>query len=97
MMRLLEITDLSANDVRTMFAELAKEIKELKSERSQPQAQTSEPENMTIIDTAAFFRINRTTLWKWTKERKITAYRIGSKKYYKRSEVQMVLNNAKTI
>ncbi len=96
-MRVLEVTDMTANDVKTMFADLNKKIEVLINERNAPQPQANEAENMTIDETTAFFRINRTTLWKWTKERKVTAYRIGSKKYYKRSEVQVVLNNAKTI
>ena len=96
-MRVLEVTDMTANEVKTMFADLNKKIEVLINERNAPQAQANEPENMTIEDTTAFLRINRSTLWKWTKERKVTAYRIGSKKYYKRSEVQTVLNNAKTI
>ena len=96
-MRVLEVTDMTANEVKAMFADLNKKIEVLINERNAPQAQANEPENMTIEDTTAFLRINRSTLWKWTKERKVTAYRIGSKKYYKRSEVQTVLNNAKTI
>ncbi len=95
-MRLLEITDLSANELKAMFADLNKKLDVLINQPL-PSVKSDEPENMTIIDTSAFFRINRSTLWKWTKERKITAYRIGSKKYYKRSEIQKVLNNAKTI
>jgi DNA invertase Pin-like site-specific DNA recombinase len=38
-------------------------------------------------ETAEILKINFTTLWKWTKNGKITAYGIGNRVYYKRGEI----------
>ncbi len=34
-----------------------------------------------------FLKINSSTLWTWTNKGKVKAYGIGSKRYYKRSEL----------
>lgn len=99
MQRLVEITDLSGSQILGAFADLKKELvglrADLKATIAQSQVDANLPENMTIKEVCAMLRINNVTCWKWTKSGKLTAYRIGSKKYYKRSEVQMVFNNSK--
>jgi excisionase family DNA binding protein len=52
-------------------------------------------ENMTPREVAAFLRISTVTVWQWTKEKKLTAYRLSNRKYYKRTEVEKVLTAAK--
>lgn len=47
-------------------------------------------ELMTRNEVADYFKINISTLWHWTKSGKLTAYGIGNRVYYKRSEI----NNA---
>lgn len=96
-MRLLEITDLTASDVKAMFAELNTNITNLRNEVAQQPKAKDEPENMTIDDVCTFLRIKRVCVWKWTRDGKLVAYRIGGKKYYKRSEVETVLTNSKTV
>ena len=44
-------------------------------------------ELMTRKETADFFKIDSTTLWNWTNKGKVTAYGIGARVYYKRSEL----------
>ncbi|AWV96713.1 helix-turn-helix domain-containing protein [Arcticibacterium luteifluviistationis] len=38
-------------------------------------------------ETAKLLQINLSTLWSWTKKGKLTSYGIGSKVYYKYSEI----------
>ncbi|MFV8441862.1 helix-turn-helix domain-containing protein [Flavobacterium sp. LB2P44] len=39
------------------------------------------------IETCELLNIKRTTLWKWTKNGKLTSYGIGNRVYYKKGEV----------
>jgi len=47
----------------------------------------SQDELMTREQTIAFLNIDSSTLWGWTKKGKVTAYGIGHRRYYKRSEL----------
>lgn len=38
-----------------------------------------------------FLKIDSSTLWAWTKNKKISAYGIGARRYYKRSELMASL------
>ena len=38
---------------------------------------------MTRTETCDYLNINSTTLWNWTKSRKVTAYGLGNRIYYK--------------
>ncbi|MEN3324818.1 helix-turn-helix domain-containing protein [Mariniflexile soesokkakense] len=50
--------------------------------------QPKEPEElMTRKETAEYLKIDSTTLWHWTNKGKVTAYGIGARSYYKRSEI----------
>ncbi|GAA4803323.1 helix-turn-helix domain-containing protein [Litoribaculum gwangyangense] len=44
-------------------------------------------ELMTRNEVADYLKINMTTLWNWTNKGKLIAYSIGSRVYYKRSEI----------
>lgn len=46
---------------------------------------------LTREETANMLSVSLVTLWKWTKDDVITAYRIGSKVRYKRSEILLAL------
>ncbi|WNH13860.1 helix-turn-helix domain-containing protein [Thalassobellus suaedae] len=51
--------------------------------------QPKEPvELMTRNEVTEYLKINMTTLWNWTNKRKLTAYGIGARVYYKRSEIE---------
>lgn len=39
------------------------------------------------VETCEILKINKTTLWNWTKKGKLIAYGIGNRVYYKRGEV----------
>ncbi|OYX22954.1 MAG: DNA-binding protein [Flavobacteriales bacterium 32-35-8] len=54
--------------------------------------QPKEPvELMTRNEVADYLKINPTTLWSWTNKGKLTAYGIGNRVYYKRSEIEKSL------
>ncbi|MDB4271074.1 helix-turn-helix domain-containing protein, partial [bacterium] len=45
-------------------------------------------ELLTREETAKYLKISLSTLWHWSKKGKLTAYGIGNRVYYKRSEVE---------
>ena len=44
-------------------------------------------ELLTREETCKFLSVNSSTLWAWTKKGKVTSYAIGSRRYYKTSEL----------
>ncbi|CAA0242297.1 DNA-binding protein [Tenacibaculum maritimum] len=51
--------------------------------------QPKEPtEYLTRQETADLLKVDLSTIWNWTKQSKLVAYSIGSRVYYKRSEVE---------
>lgn len=96
--KILEIENIAASEIFVRLEAMTAEMQGIKAALQQPTTPTTaQHENMTINEVCDFLRMDRVTLWKWTKQGKLIAYRIGSKKYYKRIEVQTVLNNAKTV
>ncbi|MCM4161867.1 helix-turn-helix domain-containing protein [Antarcticibacterium flavum] len=49
--------------------------------------QEADEELLTREETCNFLKINSSTLWHWTNSKKVTAYGIGNRRYYKRSEL----------
>ncbi|MFV8366368.1 helix-turn-helix domain-containing protein [Flavobacterium sp. XS1P27] len=44
-------------------------------------------ELLTREQTCQFLKIDSTTLWSWTNKKKVNAYGIGARRYYKKSEL----------
>jgi hypothetical protein len=44
-------------------------------------------ELLTREETCQFLKIDSSTLWHWTNKGKVTAYGIGARRYYKRSDL----------
>ncbi|WP_310993773.1 helix-turn-helix domain-containing protein [Aequorivita marina] len=42
---------------------------------------------LTRTETAEFFKINSSTLWHWTKQRKLKSYEIGNRRYYNKMKL----------
>lgn len=59
------------------FSILSKELKSL----------NNEDELLTREETCKFLKIDSSTLWSWTNKGKVKAYGIGSRRYYKKSEL----------
>lgn len=63
-------------------------VKELAQKLTDIVGTKEDPEKlMTREETAKFLDINLTTLGVWTKDKKLKAYGIGNRVYYKRSEL----------
>lgn len=99
--RLLQIEDLNGSDLLAAISDLRNEVTALRSvvmkASATEQVRSENPENMTIKQVCKYLQINNTTLWKITKKGDIAAYRIGSRKFYKRMEVETLLLNGKTL
>ena len=71
--------------------EFKKIIKEgIKEELSEVRKQLEEKDAdffLTREETCAILKINKTSLWKWTKNGKLIRYGIGNRVLYKKSEV----------
>lgn len=46
---------------------------------------------LTRTETAAFLKINITTLWNWTNKGKVKSYGLGNRRYYNKKELIDVL------
>ena len=44
-------------------------------------------ELLTREETCKYFQIDSSTLWHWTNKGKVTAYGIGNRRYYKKTEL----------
>lgn len=51
------------------------------------QPQNESEDLLTREEACNFLKIDSSTLWRWTKENKIKLYGIGSRRYYKKSEL----------
>ena len=68
------------------------EVKELFSLFQKPDDSTA---LMTREEAAEFLKISLPTLWLWTKNKKLTAYAIGNRVYYKKGELLSALTPLK--
>ncbi len=96
--KILQIESLTEKDFMDALQNITNEVAALRIEvmkLQMPKAPIVEPENMTINKVCEYLSINKTTLWKWTKAGKIASYKIGSKKFYKRTEVENLLLNGR--
>ncbi len=55
--------------------------------QKQLRAKEAKDELLTRDETCAYLKIDSSTLWAWTNKGKVKAYGIGSRRYYKRSEL----------
>lgn len=69
-----------------------KEILKNLEERLTSQFQPKQPDEfLTREETADLLKIDKSTLWLWTKKGKLQAYGIGNRVYYKRSEIEKAI------
>lgn len=55
------------------------------------QSKDNSEELLTREQTCDFLKIDSSTLWAWTNKKKVQAYGIGARRYYKRSELMECL------
>jgi excisionase family DNA binding protein len=52
-----------------------------------------ENEYLTVEEVARFFKVSKTTVYRWTEEGKLKKYKAGRYNRYKRSEVEQVMES----
>jgi hypothetical protein len=72
-----QLEQLVGKSVKSQFIEFTKALANLQAN----------DELMSRDETCAFLKINASTLWHWTNKGKVTAFGIGSRRYYKRSQL----------
>tara|TARA_B100000963_G_scaffold202967_1_gene176759 strand:- start:323 stop:598 length:276 start_codon:yes stop_codon:yes gene_type:complete len=55
--------------------------------KNNPQKNPSDQELLTREEACKLLKVDSSTLWRWTNKGKITAYGIGSKRFYKKEEI----------
>lgn len=87
-MKQISITQLSPEDLKELLKELLKSeldtFKKLIAKSNTQALHTRE-------ETAKLFKIDLSTLHRWTKDGKITSHAIGARIYYKESSIQQAL------
>ncbi|MNQ11541.1 Helix-turn-helix domain protein [compost metagenome] len=80
------LAELINNSVKNMLEDFKKEF------------QSNTPDELLTREQAyQFLQIDSATLWSWTKKGKVLAYGIGSRRYYKKSELLSSLIPLKTV
>lgn len=91
---MVQKTKITFESLPDAVAEVLRELKELKETLKESSTkEEKEPLNNPFEDYIPREEIynkyvNRTTLWNWENQGKITAYGIGGKRYYKRADVE---------
>lgn len=67
-----------------IYASVKNGIQEFQSEI---QSKDNSEELLTRDQTCEFLKIDSSTLWAWTNKKKVQAYGIGARRYYKKSEL----------
>jgi hypothetical protein len=76
-----QLQQLIGTSVRNGIQEFQKEL----------QTKDNSEELLSRDETCQFLKIDSSTLWAWTNQKKIKAYGIGARRYYKRSELMECL------
>ena len=71
--------------------EVVQGLKEVLKEASQVVPQREIDKLLSSRETADFFKVDLSTLWNWNKSGKLTPYGIGSRVYYKMSDIEKAL------
>lgn len=67
-------------------------IKETKEELEIQIAESNQESYPTVDEVATILRVNKTTLWRWSKQNYLNPLEIGGKRRYKMSDVKKLLN-----
>ncbi len=79
------LQDLTPQQLGNLIDEkLAHRLEQLQKQLT---AKEAKDELLTRDETCVFLSIDSSTLWSWTNKGKVKAYGIGSRRYYKRSEL----------
>jgi hypothetical protein len=79
------LQNLTIEQLQQLIGTIVKDgIKEFQGEI---QSNYNSEELLTRKQTCKFLKIDSSTLWAWTNKKKVNAYGMGARRYYKRSEV----------
>lgn len=79
------LQELSIEQLQLLIGSSVKDgIQELQKEL---QTKNNSEELLSRDETCLFLKIDSSTLWAWTNQKKLKAYGIGARRYYKRSEL----------
>lgn len=97
MTKLIQIEDLTASELMGALQNLSEKVDSLQNAISKPEKPKvlDDGDYLTAKQTANLLQINPATVWAWNKNGTLIKYRIGKRVYYKRSEVEALLNNSK--
>ena len=81
----------TTNELSNLISkEVEKTVQALKEDLQQP----TTDKLLTRKEVCDIFKINLTTLWKWTKLGKLQSHNIGNRVYYKSSEIDNCLTKS---
>ena len=76
--------------------ELIEQLKtSLLAELNQPQQVSNDLDLLTRKEVCTLLKINQSTLYRWTKDNVIPSYGLQNRVYFKRSEIEQIINNNK--
>lgn len=79
------LSEMTPEELRTLISSsVQSQINDLTKTLANLQAND---ELMSRDETCAFLKIDPSTLWHWTNKGKVLAFGIGSRRYYKRSQI----------
>lgn len=82
---------ISFNDIPAALESIINNQNEiLKALEKKPEQQQGK-EILSISEASEFLGVNRSTLWKWEKDKKIKSYGIEGRRFFKRSELMEAL------
>jgi len=89
-MKQIQLIGIDPNDYKN---DLVKEITEslLKSLTNRISTDKPTTDLLSIDEVAEYFKIHKTTVWKWCNEGKLIKYGIGARVYFKKDEVEEAL------
>lgn len=80
-----QLVELISESVKQQLENLKKEL----------HSSEANDELMSREEACDYLKINSSTLWAWTNRKKVRAYGIGNRRYYKRSELMDSLTELK--
>lgn len=90
--------DLKFEDLPNAVSLVLDKVENLEKELSNIKENFSPKEQVELLtrkETAEFFRVSLVTLYNWTKYGILVSYRIGTRVYYKRSEIILIMYSSK--
>ena len=86
----------NASDLRELFAEWQAEAqRQIDHAKAKQQASSTSDELLTSKDVLAMLHVSRSLLWKLQKKQKLKPVRIGRRVFYRKSDIEIIINKQK--